>query len=159
MSQSRRTFIASGLGATASAWSPARGEKQELTSLTLKKASELLRSRSVSPVELTQACLGRIQKLNRSINAFITVAADSALETARQMEAEARRGKWRGPLHGIPIALKDNIDTAGIQRCSCWHMRRSTRPNGTKDVQASSRSAGEGRSPFLSHAFRYNRII
>ncbi len=74
-----------------------------------------LRKGSVSPVELTTACLARIEKLNPKLNAFITVTAESALTEARQAEAEIRRGDWRGPLHGIPIALKDLIDTAGIR--------------------------------------------
>lgn len=85
--------------------SAAGTETTELSSLTLKRASELLRNKSVSSVELTQACLKRIGKLNPAINAFITVTADSALETARRMQEEAQRGKWRGPLHGIPWAL------------------------------------------------------
>jgi aspartyl-tRNA(Asn)/glutamyl-tRNA(Gln) amidotransferase subunit A len=82
--------------------------------LTVKEASDLVRRKDVSPVDLTQACLARIDRYNTSINAFITVTRDQALATAREMEAEMRRGTLRGPLHGIPIALKDNIDTAGI---------------------------------------------
>ncbi len=74
----------------------------------------MLRQGSVSPVELTADCLARIQKLNPKLNAFITVTAESALAAARQAEAEIRRGDWRGPLHGIPLALKDLIDTAGV---------------------------------------------
>ena len=85
----------------------------ELTSLTLSEAAELVRQKSVSPVELTRACLERIAQLNPSLNAFITVTADGALEQAQQAETEIRRGQWKGPLHGIPIALKDLVDTAG----------------------------------------------
>jgi aspartyl-tRNA(Asn)/glutamyl-tRNA(Gln) amidotransferase subunit A len=76
--------------------------------------SELLRKGSVSPVELTAHCLARIENLNPKLNAFITVTAESALAAARQAESEIRRGDWRGPLHGIPLALKDLIDTAGV---------------------------------------------
>ena len=81
----------------------------------LQQASELVRKKSASPVELTQECLKRIEKLNPSLNAFITVMADQALAQAKELEAERLRGKWRGPLHGIPIALKDLIDTAGTR--------------------------------------------
>jgi len=81
----------------------------------LQQASELIRKKSASPVELTQECLKRIEKLNPVLNAFITVTADQALAHARELEAERQRGKWRGPLHGVPIALKDLIDTAGIR--------------------------------------------
>src|SRR5438045_5854240 len=111
----RRSFLAVGAGAAAWAGRPAFANSQALASLTLKKASELLRSKGSSPVELTEACLKRIEKYNPAVNAFITITRESALATAREMEAEAHRGKWRGPLHGIPIAIKDNIDTAGVR--------------------------------------------
>jgi aspartyl-tRNA(Asn)/glutamyl-tRNA(Gln) amidotransferase subunit A len=77
--------------------------------------SQSLRQGSVSPVELTAECLARIEKLNPRLNAFITVTAESALAQAQQAEAEIRHGDWRGPLHGIPLALKDLIDTAGVR--------------------------------------------
>src|SRR6202011_3887877 len=79
------------------------------------EASELVRQRKVSPVELTHACLAQIEKLNPALNAFITVTAESATAEARAAEAEVQRGKWRGPLHGVPIALKDGFDTAGVR--------------------------------------------
>jgi aspartyl-tRNA(Asn)/glutamyl-tRNA(Gln) amidotransferase subunit A len=82
---------------------------------SILQIGESLRKGAVSPVELTTECLTRIEKLNPKLNAFITVTAESALAEARQAEAEIRRGDWRGPLHGIPIALKDLIDTAGIR--------------------------------------------
>jgi aspartyl-tRNA(Asn)/glutamyl-tRNA(Gln) amidotransferase subunit A len=85
---------------------------------TLETISELapqLRRKEVSPVELTRGCLERIEKLNPALNAFITVTADSALAEARAAEIEIARGEWRGPLHGIPVALKDLIDTAGAR--------------------------------------------
>jgi len=83
--------------------------------ITIANASELLRLRQISPVELTTACLNRIEELNPTINAFITVMHDSALAEARAAEAEINAGHWRGPLHGIPIGLKDLIDTAGVK--------------------------------------------
>ena len=82
---------------------------------SILQTSELLRRGALSPVELTTACLARIEKLNPKLNAFITITAESALAQARQSEAEIRRGDWRGPLHGIPLALKDLIDTAGVR--------------------------------------------
>ena len=112
---SRREFVAMSLGVAASATLPALAASPDLAALTLKQAADLIRRREVSPVELTQACLTRIDKYNPSINAFITVTREQALATAREMEAEQKRGKLRGPLHGIPIALKDNIDTAGTK--------------------------------------------
>jgi aspartyl-tRNA(Asn)/glutamyl-tRNA(Gln) amidotransferase subunit A len=85
------------------------------TMLSLQAASELVRTKRISPVELTTACLERIEQLNPQLNAFITVTAELAMEQARAAEAEIAHGKWRGPLHGIPIALKDMIDTEGVR--------------------------------------------
>ena len=84
-----------------------------LTSIV--ETGELLRKREVSPVELTKHCLAQIEKLNPTLNAFVTVTAESGLAQARAAETEILRGHWRGPLHGIPLALKDLIDTAGIR--------------------------------------------
>ena len=82
--------------------------------LTLTEAAEQIRTRKLSPLELTRTCLARIEQLNPALNAFITVTAELALEQARQGEAEVTAGHWRGPLHGIPIGLKDLLDTAGV---------------------------------------------
>ena len=79
------------------------------------EAGELLRTRKISPVELTNACLARIDRLNPALNAFITVMREQALADAKAAETEITRGRQRGPLHGIPIALKDLFDTAGVK--------------------------------------------
>jgi aspartyl-tRNA(Asn)/glutamyl-tRNA(Gln) amidotransferase subunit A len=81
---------------------------------TIVELGEALRLRKISPMELTRAGLERIEQLNPALNAFITVTAETALEQARLAEEQILRGDWRGPLHGIPIGLKDLIDTAGI---------------------------------------------
>lgn len=83
--------------------------------ITIAEASDLLRRREISPVDLTTSCLARIEQLNPTINAFITVMHESALDQARVAEKEINAGHWRGPLHGIPIGLKDLIDTAGVK--------------------------------------------
>jgi aspartyl-tRNA(Asn)/glutamyl-tRNA(Gln) amidotransferase subunit A len=85
------------------------------TDLTIEAASESVRRKAISPVELTKACLSSIERLNPRLNAFITVTAEQALRKARVLESEVQNGGWRGPLHGIPIALKDIIDTAGVR--------------------------------------------
>ena len=90
-------------------------ETAELADLTIHEAAGLVRQKKVSPLQLTQACLTRIEALDSRLNSFITVTADSALAEARQAESELRRGIWKGPLHGIPVALKDLIDTAGVR--------------------------------------------
>jgi aspartyl-tRNA(Asn)/glutamyl-tRNA(Gln) amidotransferase subunit A len=78
----------------------------------------LLRQKKISPVDLATACLDRIERLNPVLNAFITVTHESAMAQARVAEDEIQRGQWRGPLHGIPVGLKDLIDTAGV-RTTC----------------------------------------
>jgi aspartyl-tRNA(Asn)/glutamyl-tRNA(Gln) amidotransferase subunit A len=87
----------------------------DIVFLTLREAAALVESRKISPVELTRACLARIERLNPSLNAFITVTADRAMEDARAAETAIVRGNRLSPLHGIPIALKDMIDTAGVR--------------------------------------------
>jgi aspartyl-tRNA(Asn)/glutamyl-tRNA(Gln) amidotransferase subunit A len=139
----RRTFLAAGLGAAASlSLKPAYGQSQELSSLTLKRASELVRTRAVSPVELTQACLQRIQKYNAAFNAFITVTSDEAMRAAREAESEIQRGRWRGPLHGVPIALKDNIDTAGVRTTGASELFESRIPETDAEVARRLKTAG-----------------
>ena len=86
--------------------------------LSISEAAELLRQKKISPVDLATACLDRIERLNPVLNAFITVTDEGALAQARRAEDEIQRGEWRGPLHGIPIGLKDLIDTAGV-RTTC----------------------------------------
>jgi aspartyl-tRNA(Asn)/glutamyl-tRNA(Gln) amidotransferase subunit A len=91
-----------------------RPSTSDITELSISEASQLVRTKKVSPVELTNACLSRIDRLNAKLNAFITVMSDSAQAEARRAEAEIQSGNWKGPLHGIPIALKDVVDTAGV---------------------------------------------
>ena len=83
--------------------------------MTLSDASARIKAGTVTSTELVNACLARIDVYNPKVNAFITVMRDAALAQARTLDAEQRAGRLRGPLHGIPIALKDNIDTAGVR--------------------------------------------
>jgi amidase len=87
---------------------------EALHELGLAEASERLRERALSPVELTQALLARIAALEPRLHAFARVTPERALADARRAGDEIARGAWRGPLHGVPIALKDLVDTAGI---------------------------------------------
>ena len=140
--RSRRAFMASGVGVAAWAAPPIWGAPQDLTALTLRQASQILRSKTVSPVELTQACLRQIERYNPAVNAFITIAGESALATAREREAEVRQGKWRGPLHGIPIALKDNIDTVGIRTTGASELFKDRVPMEDAEVARRLKDAG-----------------
>ena len=87
----------------------------DLCFLSIAELGGLLRARTISPVEVTEAHLARIARLNPTLNAFVTVMADQAREAAKRAEAELAAGHWRGPLHGVPIGVKDIFDTAGVR--------------------------------------------
>ncbi len=99
-----------------------------LTGLSLAEVSARLHKGTVTSTELTQAALARIAIYNPKVNAYITVMAAQALKQASQLDEEARAGKFRSPLHGIPIALKDNIDTAGVRTTAASPMFRTRVP-------------------------------
>ena len=109
-----RTAGASPIQSARASAAPVAGH-DALAGLTLADASARLQAGSVSSVDLVTACLERIDIYNPKVNAFITVTRDAALTQAKALDAERRAGRVRGPLHGIPIALKDNIDTAGVR--------------------------------------------
>lgn len=88
--------------------------ESDLTRLTATRLSDLMQARQVSPVEATEAYLRRIESLDSTIRAYLTVAADSALEQARQAERDFMAGVRRGPLQGVPVALKDQIWTTDM---------------------------------------------
>ena len=90
----------------------------ELYFLTIHQAGELIRKGELSPVELTRACLERIEQTDDKLHSFILLTADDALRQARVAESEALSGNYRGPMHGIPFALKDLYDTAGVKTTS-----------------------------------------
>jgi aspartyl-tRNA(Asn)/glutamyl-tRNA(Gln) amidotransferase subunit A len=131
---SRRSFLGATAAAAGLTLKPASAGPQDPAALTLKAASELLRRKAVSSVELTQACLHRIDRYNSTLNAFITITGEQALKSARDMDRELRRGKWRGALHGIPVALKDNIDTAGIRTTAASELFKDKVPS--EDAEA-----------------------
>ena len=88
------------------------------TDLTLAQAAEALRTKRLAARELATAYLARIERVNPALNAYVTVCAERALDDARRADDELARGVHRGPLHGIPIGLKDLVDTAGV-RTTC----------------------------------------
>jgi len=109
---------------------------------SILELGSLLRQRHLSPVDLTRHCLAQIEKLNGELNAFITVTADSALAQAREAEAEIQKGQWRGPLHGIPLALKDLIDTAGVRTTAASGMFEHRIPEEDAEVVRRLKKAG-----------------
>jgi len=138
----RRSFAASSIAATlgfATAWGK---DADQLTDLTLTEASARIRQRTVTPTNLTEACLARIEKYNPQLNAFITVMKEQALAQARDLDAEQRAGKLRGPLHGIPIGLKDLFDTAGVRTTAASAVFANRIPTEDAEVTRRLKSAG-----------------
>jgi len=156
---SRRSFIKAALAGTGSALAlrtplavaspgkaraapPLTEQGSDLSKLTIGEAADLVRKKKVSPVELTRACLARIEQLNPALNAFITITAESALAQAHEAEAQVQRGKWRGPLHGMPIALKDLFDTAGVRTTGASAVFKDRVPTRDAEVVRRLKAAG-----------------
>ena len=110
--------------------------------LTLTQAGEQIRNRKLSPVELTAECLARIERLNPTLNAFITVDAELAMAQARQAEREVVAGKWRSALHGVPVALKDLINVAGLPTTAASNQYRDRVPIEDAEIVRQLKEAG-----------------
>jgi aspartyl-tRNA(Asn)/glutamyl-tRNA(Gln) amidotransferase subunit A len=109
---------------------------------SLAEASDLVRAKKVSPVELVRGCLERIERLDPRLNSFITVTAESALAEARAAEADVRQGRAKGPLHGIPVALKDLVDTAGVRTTAGSNVFKDRVPTEDAEVVRRLKAAG-----------------
>ena len=81
--------------------------------LSIHEAQQLIKDRKLSPVELTRSVLDRIGAVDDKLHAYINLMADSAVAEARAAEEEIQKGNWRGPMHGIPVAVKDQLDVDG----------------------------------------------
>jgi Asp-tRNA(Asn)/Glu-tRNA(Gln) amidotransferase A subunit family amidase len=114
---------------------------EDLTKKSCVELAELIRTRAVSPVEVAEAHLQRIERLNPSLNAIVTLAPD-LLERARAAEADLMRGKEVGPLHGLPLTLKDTIDTQGLRTTSGSRLLAKNVPGRDATVVARLRAAG-----------------
>ena len=110
--------------------------------LTIAEASRAIAQRALSPVELTRAFLARIEALDAQLNAYLLVTAEAALAAARVAEAEIMAGRYRGPLHGIPYALKDIFCTAGIRTTGHSRTRQDYVP--TEDAETVRRLQAAG---------------
>jgi aspartyl-tRNA(Asn)/glutamyl-tRNA(Gln) amidotransferase subunit A len=137
----RREFLVAGLGLAASTLT-SFGQARDLATLTLKEASDLIRRRQISPVDVVEACLKRIDTYNPALNAFVAVDRERALATARELASEQRRGALRGPLHGIPVAFKDNLDTAGLRTTGASALFKDRVPDEDAYVVARLKTAG-----------------
>ena len=102
---------------------------QELCFMTIADLAQQIQQRSISPVEVTQAYLDRIQTIDGQLNSYLTVTAERALQEARAAEAEIQAGSYRGPLHGIPLAHKDIVATKGIKTTCASKVLRDAIPD------------------------------
>ncbi len=138
---SRRLFLAASAGALTARFSFAQAPS-DLCSLTLKQASDGIRAKKFSPVDLTQACLDSIKSWNPKINAWITVMREKALAQAKTLADEQSAGRIRGPLHGIPIGIKDSIDTAGVRTTAASAVYEYRFPSEDAEVVRRLKAAG-----------------
>lgn len=138
-------------------------EKSEIPFLPVSQLSELIKNREVSPVDVVQAYLDRIGSLNRKLYAYLTVCGDEAMQAARESERALARGEYKGPLHGVPVAVKDQLNTAGIRTTSGTPIFDDFVPDEDATVVVKLKSAGaillgklnmtEFGTTSLSHAF------
>lgn len=149
MHEDRRDFLKATAGAYAAAALGSRAvaaqvppAADEIAMLSLADASDLVRRKKISSVDLTRACLGRVERLNPRLNAFITVTAEQALSDARAAERDIANGRWRGPLHGIPVALKDLFDTAGVRTTAASEVFADRVPTEDAEVVRRLKAAG-----------------
>ena len=139
----RRAFIARSAVAAALALSGSSfAQPADPTDLSISDASRLIRSGALSPRDLVSAYVERIRRFDGRLNSFITLTEERALGRARELETELAAGRWRGPLHGIPIALKDNIDTAGVLTTAASAVFAERMPDEDAEVVTRLREAG-----------------
>ncbi len=138
---SRREFLAASAGTLAAGFAFAE-TASDLCALTLKEAASGIRAKKFSPVDLTQACLDSIKTWNPKINAWITVMREKALAQAKVLADEQAAGHIRGPLHGIPIGMKDTIDTAGARTTAASAVYEYRFPSEDAEVVRRLKAAG-----------------
>ncbi len=109
---------------------------------SINELSTHIRERTLSPVAVVDVCLARIDALNAHVNAFITVIAEAARVAATVAESEIKADRWRGPLHGVPIAVKDFYDTAGIKTTAAFERFANRVPAKDADVVTRLKAAG-----------------
>ena len=117
-------------------------DKKELPFLTASQLSNLIETKEVSPVEATEAYLDRIEEVDPKLNSYITITGEQAFESARQAEQEIAAGKHRGPLHGVPMAVKDQFNTAGVLTTGGSSILKDNIPSEDATVIAKLKEAG-----------------
>jgi hypothetical protein len=130
--------------------------REQLPDLPLVEVAAEIRRRALSPVEATRATLDRVAALDGKLNAFVTVLADQALAAASTAEAEIASGQYRGPLHGVPLSVKDLFFTAGIRTTASSRILTDHVPDEDAPVIQRLREAGAiliGKTNMLEFAY------
>ena len=117
-------------------------EQLDIPFLSATQLASLIEARQVSPEEALHAYLDRIEQVNPKVNAYITVCADEAMEQARQAGQEIQQGRYRGPLHGVPVGVKDQVHTTGILTTDASKIRADFVPTEDATVVAKLKEAG-----------------
>ena len=117
-------------------------KERDLVELTISVVSAQISSGEVSPVELVKLYLGRIKRLNPILNAYVTLTENQALADAKTAENEIQGGKYRGPLHGIPFSIKDNLATKGVRTTAGSKILSEWKPDFDATVVARLKEAG-----------------
>jgi aspartyl-tRNA(Asn)/glutamyl-tRNA(Gln) amidotransferase subunit A len=138
----RDALVGAAAGALAAATGASAQAGADLTELSIAAAGRRIANGDLSPVALTEAYLARIARLNPQVNAYITVMAETAVAQARAAEVELAAGRRRGPLHGIPVGLKDNIDTAGVRTTAASAVYENRVPEQDAEVVRRLKEAG-----------------
>jgi len=116
--------------------------EQKLYYRSIGELAALIRSTEMSPVDIVDGCLARIETLNQQLNTFITVLSDEAREHAKAAEAEIKAGRWRGPLHGVPVGVKDFYDTANVRTTAAFERFKNRVPRHDAAAVAKLKDAG-----------------
>ena len=114
----------------------------ELLKLTISEIAPMIQAREVSPVDLAEAALAEAERRQPTLNSFITIMREQALAQAEDAEEALSRGEYRGPLHGIPIGIKDNIATGGINTTLGTKVLRDHVPDEDAEVVRRCKEAG-----------------
>jgi amidase len=117
-------------------------ESDAICYLSVEELSRQLHSGKLSSVEVTRSILDRIHRMNPRLHAYLTVLDESALQRAAQADTEIRAGKWRGPLHGVPLAVKDLCQTKGVLTTCASRVLRDWRPESNAAVVERLEAAG-----------------
>ena len=133
--------------------------QNDLYFMHISDLAKEIQARRISPVEVAEALLGRAERHNQQMRVFITITRDAALKQAKQAEKEIASGNYRGPLHGIMVALKDNVSTAGIRTSHASMVAPDWVPAADATVYSNLRAAGAvltGKTNLSEYAFSSN---